>query len=542
VRQSLNAYASANAIPFVEETISPLATQTPATFRNPIPDFNDAKVAYEAKSNRELFVASLSFGLCRIPFLVQHAEGLLRATRKILGDTATNTLLKYTLFGHFCAGEDETSIQPAIQALAKAGIGSILDFAAEDDGQTKSPQNSKISTTIEAAAPIRSRMYDYENEATCDEHVKTFLQCIQAVASLPSDGFAAVKVTALGNPNLLERMSRAILEAQNLFAKFDANGDGLVSREEFERGYDLYFQKDDTKKKDMMDQVMRDDQVDYISWSMMLQPKDLPKLTAGCRQVGPLALAAPSEEEIELIETMYERGHALGREAAKCGTRLLVDAEQVRFQPAIDNLVLELQRSYNSTSDKPIIYNTYQCYLKDAYIRLQTDVKRSERFGYHFGAKLVRGAYMESERALAKALGYPSPIQDTIEDTHACYHDSVEFLLKHSKVSDKQVEVMLATHNQASVEKAIHLMNEIGIDRSDTTISFGQLFGMMDNLTYNLGKHGYRAYKYVPYGEVKMVMPYLLRRATENSAIAGSAGRELKMISRELYQRYAGAS
>ena len=130
-----------------------------------------------------------------------------------------------------------------------------------------------------------------------------------------------------------------------------------------------------------------DGKVDYISWSMMLSPKDLPKIISSCRDVGPLALATPTEEEIELIDAMFERGRTLAKEAAESGTRLLIDAEQVRFQPAIDNLVLELQRKFNSTdkSDFPVIYNTYQCYLKDAPDRLRTDVERSERYNYHFG-------------------------------------------------------------------------------------------------------------------------------------------------------------
>jgi proline dehydrogenase len=224
-------------------------------------------------------------------------------------------------------------------------------------------------------------------------------------------------------------------------------------------------------------------------------------------------MASPTEEEVELIEKMYARGHALAKEAAACGTRLLIDAEQARFQPAIDSLVLELQRTYNSksVSDYPIIYNTYQCYLKDVPERLAMDVERSERFDYHFGAKMVRGAYMESERALAETLGNPSPIHDTIEDTHNCYNNAVDFLLEHAVKSDKQVELMVASHNQGSIEKAIESMNKHGIDRRGPTISFGQLFGMSDNLTFNLGKHGYRAYKYVPYGEVKMVVSAFLK-------------------------------
>lgn len=123
--------------------------------------------------------------------------------------------------------------------------------------------------------------------------------------------------------------------------------------------------------------------------------------------------------------------------------------------------------------------------------RLRTDVERSERFDYHFGAKLVRGAYMESERHLAEKNGLPDPIHDSIEDTHKCYNEAVDFLLGHASAKNgKNTEVMLATHNRESIEKAIENMNKHGIDRSAATTAFGQLYGMADNLSFNLGKHG----------------------------------------------------
>jgi len=215
----------------------------------------------------------------------------------------------------------------------------------------------------------------------------------------------------------------------------------------------------------------------------------------------------------------------------------LIDAEQVRYQPAIDNLVLELQRQFN-TGDIPIIFNTYQCYLKDSPERLRTDVARSERFQYHFGAKIVRGAYMESERELAASLFLDDPIHATIEDTHNCYNESVEYLLEHSTKSELNLEILCGTHNQNSIVQAINSMNKYGIDRSADTVCFAQLFGMSDELTLNLGKNGYRAYKYVPYGEVDEVVPYLLRRAKENSAIMGGAAIELGMLSTELKRRF----
>jgi proline dehydrogenase len=302
-----------------------------------------------------------------------------------------------------------------------------------------------------------------------------------------------------------------------------------------------FFYVDDSTIKNIFEEFDPDHtgKIDYIAWSMMLDLKDLAKITSTCRDVGPLAMATPTDEEIELIEAMYTRGHVLANEAARVGTRLLIDAEQVRYQPAIDNLVFDLQRTFNTADsvDKPIVYNTYQCYLKDVSERLHLDVNRAERFGYHFGAKLVRGAYMESENELAEIQNYPSPIHDSINETHKSYDDSVDLLLGYSASSDNVVEIMCATHNQESIEKAISSMNQHNVDRKSSTICFAQLYGMSDHLSFNLGKHGYRAYKYLPYGEVSEVMPYLLRRANENSAIRGATAAEFAMIQSELSRR-----
>ncbi|KAI2506850.1 Converts proline to delta-1-pyrroline-5-carboxylate [Fragilaria crotonensis] len=504
--------------------------------RPKLPDFSDAQAAYSSKTTAQLLRAALVYNLCNITPLVQNAEVLLRTSRKLFGDFLVDSLLKATLFGHFCAGEDEDRIKPVLEDLKSHGIGGILDYAAESDTV---PQPASHSNVYKLP---NTKEYDYESEAACDEHVEVFRSCIRSVHKVAPDGFAAVKVTALGNPKLLERMSTAIVEAGRLFTRFDGNGDGVVTTEEFQQGYAQFFNYNDQDLEQLVKYLDYDNSghVDYITWSKLLRPSDLPKITANCRAVGPLARATPTDEELELIEVMFRRAHTIAEEAAQCGTRVLIDAEQVRFQPAIDNLVLELQQKYNAVeaTDVPIIFNTYQCYRKGELDEIKTDVERSERYNYHFGAKLVRGAYMESERALAERLQYPSPINDTIEDTHQCYNDAVDFLLRHSIKTDKKLEVMCATHNQESIEKALHIMDELGIMKQDGKVRFGQLFGMSDNLTFNLGGAGYKAYKYVPYGQVKQVMPYLMRRAQENSALMGNANRELKLLKEELLRRF----
>ena len=200
---------------------------------NPIPDFENARTAFENKSTQELVRAATLFRACKIPLLVEHAESILLASRSLLGGRVVDRILKASLYGHFCAGEDQERIRPVIQKLKNAGVGSILDYAAESDEPVKS--TSHMNSRVAAA-----REYDYESEAKCDRHLSAFLRCIHDVAASSEGGevgYAAIKVTALGNPKLLARLSTAIVEAKRLFSIFDKNGDGLISREEFELGY-----------------------------------------------------------------------------------------------------------------------------------------------------------------------------------------------------------------------------------------------------------------------------------------------------------------
>ena len=278
--------------------------------------------------------------------------------------------------------------------------------------------------------------------------------------------------------------------------------------------------------------------IDYISFSQMLSPYTLPAFTLKCKDVGPLALATPSDDEIVLMKKMSERLHILAEEASRAGTKLLVDAEHLKYQPAIDNLVLELQQKYNAKArtPRPVIFNTYQCYLKDTPERIMTDLRRSERFSFHFAAKLVRGAYMVHERERAKKMNMPSPIHDNAENTHLCYNKSVELLLRWG-VRKPGLEIMVASHNKESIEKTVRLMSKLGISPNDRSVHFAQLYGMSDNLSFTLGNHGYSTFKYLPYGEVGEVMPYLLRRAQENSDMLGNAGVEIDLLKEQLRKR-----
>lgn len=433
-------------------------------------------------------------------------------------------------------------MKPVIDRLQENNIGPILDYAAESDSDGIISGDSEGLTT---QPPFNqpARIYDYKSEKECDSHVEVFKNCIRSVRDVSPHGFAALKVTALGNPVLLERMSTIIVEVKKFFASMDENKSGFISREDFLRCYDRHFHREDQEALDETLDFLdpsNEGMIDYISFAKMLTPYTLTSFTLKCKEVGPLAMASPSDDEIVLMAKISERLNILAEEAAKCGTKLLIDAEHQKYQPAIDSLVLELQQKFNAkdVTDRPVIFNTYQCYLKDMPDRMVTDLKRSERFSFHFAAKLVRGAYMVHERERAKQLSIPSPIHDTIDDTHRCYDDSVRILLEHRKEHGPGLELMIASHNKNSIEKTVQLMNEMELDSTDSTVHFAQLYGMADNLTFPLGLHGYNAFKYLPYGEVQEVLPYLLRRAQENGDMLGNAGSEVDLLKQELKKRF----
>ncbi len=215
---------------------------------------------------------------------------------------------------------------------------------------------------------------------------------------------------------------------------------------------------------------------------------------------------------------------------------VLVDAEESWMQDAADQLVLEMMRTYNK--DRAIVYNTAQLYRKDRMDYLRELHGRAEQEDFFVGIKLVRGAYMEKERARAEALDYPSPICISKEATDANFDQALRFVVTHSA----RMALYLGTHNEKSTELAVALILDHQIAPNDQRFWFGQLYGMSDHLSFNLGAAGFNATKYMPFGPIKEVIPYLSRRATENTSVSGQTGRELTLITQELKRRKLSAT
>jgi len=235
--------------------------------------------------------------------------------------------------------------------------------------------------------------------------------------------------------------------------------------------------------------------------------------------------------ESKQYELLKERLDKLFSRAAELGVGVFVDAEESWMQEAMDELVLDYMIKYNK--DKAIVYNTYQLYRHDKLAQLKSDHQQMQAANVFFGAKIVRGAYMEKERNRADELGYESPIHKTKSDTDQDFNEGVRYCVENYKT----IASCCASHNVESNLLQARLIDELGIDKNHPHLNFCQLYGMSDNISFNLAHAGYNVAKYVPYGPVEEVIPYLIRRAKENTSVTGEASRELSFIRSELKRR-----
>ncbi|WP_374440349.1 proline dehydrogenase family protein [Epilithonimonas sp.] len=211
--------------------------------------------------------------------------------------------------------------------------------------------------------------------------------------------------------------------------------------------------------------------------------------------------------------------------------KVMVDAEETWMQDAADQLCEEMMEKYNK--EKAIVWNTIQMYRTGRLEYMNDHLERARAKGYFIGYKIVRGAYMEKERKRAEEQNYPDPIQPTKQATDDNYNAGIDFVMEHL---DK-VSAFFGTHNEKSSELVMDKMKTKGLEHDNPHIYFGQLYGMSDNITYYLADKHYNVAKYLPYGPVKDVVPYLTRRAQENTSVAGQTGRELGLIQKELKRR-----
>uniref|UniRef100_A0A8C6TKR8 Proline dehydrogenase n=1 Tax=Neogobius melanostomus TaxID=47308 RepID=A0A8C6TKR8_9GOBI len=519
-------------------------------------DFDNTEEAYKSKSNLELLRSLLVFKLCTFDFLVERNKELIDLSRKLLGQRLFGTMMKMTFYGQFVAGEDSNSIKPLVHKNEAFGVGSVLDYSVEEDLTQEEAEKKEMDSCVSEAEKespdygLREKKYKAHRQFGDRRggviSARTYFYADEVTSA---DGFSAIKMTALGRPHFLLQFSEVLVKWRRFFNVLAAQ-QGKSEMMVLDQKLELEQLKESLAEMGVGDKNQIENwftgerlglsgTIDLLDWNSLINDTTkisnllmVPNLKTG--HLEPLLKRFTAEEE-QQMKRMLQRVDVLAKHAVENGVRLMVDAEQTYFQPAISRLTLEMQRKFNR--EKPIIFNTYQCYLKEAYENVTMDVELSRREGWYFGAKLVRGAYMYQERARAQEIGYEDPINPDYEATNRMYHRCLEYLLEEIEHS-RTANVMVATHNEDTVKFTLEKMNDMGLSPNENKVYFGQLLGMCDQISFPLGQAGFPVYKYVPYGPVDEVIPYLSRRAQENRGFMKGSQRERSLLWKELKRRF----
>ena len=380
--------------------------------------FSNTKEAFSLKTNFELLRAKFLFKIIENKFLVKIGTSLTNFALKY--HLPVTSLIKISVFNHFCGGISEIDCNPVIRKMFDKNVCSVLDFSTEA----------------------------FETEAEFDKCFKKKISIINFIKNRSEIPFAVFKPTCLGNIDLFEKMT-----------------------------LNKPLNEDESKK-----------------WSRVIK-----------------------------------RFEGVCQNAYDNDIKILIDAEETFVQGAIDDLAIKMMLKFNKKT--PIVYNTIQMYRWDRLDYMKNLLNNNS--GIVFGFKLVRGAYMEKEREIAKKMKINSPICSDKAATDLNFNNGLDFVFKNLN----KISLVCGSHNEASVLKIMKMMSENEIPKEDNKIWFGQLYGMSDNITFNLANNGYNVFKILPFGPVKNLMPYLIRRAEENSSVKGQTGRELQLILNERRRR-----
>lgn len=382
--------------------------------------FDNTQVAFSLKSDTELERAYFIFKMIASEPLVRIGTAV--ANFALKANLPVESLIRVTVFDHFCGGISEEDCIPVVDKMFAKGVSSVLDYSVEGK----------------------------EEEKQFDAVLEKTLRLIYFAKEKKSIPFTVFKPSGFGRVNLFQIIGY---------------------------GKQLTFSENEEWK----------------------------------RVVG-------------RFETVCKAAH-------DNNIGLLIDAEESWIQDTVDNLVEEMMLKYNKL--KPIVYNTLQMYRWDRLEYLKKLHRKAYEEGFYVGIKLVRGAYIEKENERAITMGYLSLICSSKNATDENYNRAIGYIVDNIDC----MAIFAGSHNETSTELLMNLMEKNGIKENDSRVWFGQLYGMSDNLTYNLAKNGYNVAKYLPFGPVKDVMPYLIRRAEENTSVAGQTSRELLMIKAERARR-----
>ena len=382
--------------------------------------FEDTQNAFALKTNQELNRAYFLFKMIANPTLVKIGTSLTHFALAL--HLPVKSIIRATVFDHFCGGENETDCLKVVDKMFKKNVASVLDYSVEGK----------------------------EDEAQFEAALQMILKTVQFASEKEAIPFAVFKPTGFGRIDLYEKI-------------------GLKTELTFDESSE---------------------------WSRV----------------------------VHRFDTVCKFAH-------QKNVCILIDGEESWMQDAADELVESMMRKYNTK--KALIFNTLQMYRWDRLAYLKKIHERSIKAGFFVGMKVVRGAYMEKEQKRALEMGYQNPICADKQATDKNYNDALSYMVENLQT----MAIYAGTHNEQSSYLLMDLMQKNGVSKNDNRIWFGQLYGMSDNISYNLAANDFKVSKYLPFGPVRDVMPYLIRRANENTSVAGQTNRELNLIETERKRR-----
>ena len=379
--------------------------------------FNNTELAFTNKSNFDLIKAYFLFSVLDYPWLTKIGNMFLLLVLKLR--LPFKTIIKKTIFEHFCGGETINDCKSTFDSLKAYKIYAMPEYSVEAE------------STFDGFESYKNTMID--------------LIKYLGYQGLP---FIAIKCTGLMDIHSLEMISKETLDSK-------------------------------------------------------------------------------SEKFIDFKNRMND----LCKAASKCNVKILIDAEESWIQDAIDMVALDLMEIYNKKVHT--IFLTHQCYRTGTLSKIKENFKRAKENKFLLGIKLVRGAYMEKERERAKKYNYESPIQPTKSDTDLEFDNSVKFCVDNID----NISIWVGSHNEFSSMQLVKIMKEKKIKSNDNRIWFSQLYGMSDNISFALADMGYNVVKLIPFGPIEKTIPYLIRRANENSSVKGQSNRQFTLIKNEINRR-----
>ncbi|KAI9469714.1 MAG: FAD-linked oxidoreductase-like protein [Benjaminiella poitrasii] len=526
-------------------------TLIPSNVASQLNDDN-SRVALQAKSIQELLLALFVYKSCTFSWLVDAAPNIVAIAETFYLQAPVYWFIKNTFFRYFCGGEVAEECVSTMTHLLQSDINCILDLSIEADLHIDNTNESQIDKSYK----------HWQHEQRADATLKMMKTCIKTAAQghqneySTSRPFAALKITAFAPLDILLRVNQVVFYLNQAFEMYQLDGrvdsrcvDHVVSHicppayTEIQNQQRIRFL---SKLKNQHETLGYDE---YTNLFSLNGPNR--KIWWETDRSKPENEVLLTQEDLEAYDRMVERLGQVCQLAYKVKVGIMIDAEQSYFQEAIDYIAMNLQQKFNRIENKdhiPTVYNTYQMYTKTAQAKIERDVERANKGKFTFAAKLVRGAYMVSERKRAQELNCESPIHDTIEDTHNSYNNSIRFLL--NKLQDYQektgsgltatnapIVFVVATHNRESTILTVEEMAHHHVLPKSGVVHFGQLYGMQDQISYTLAQNGYSVYKYLPYGTIDEVIPYLLRRAQENGAVLENINKECALIWEEIKER-----